>query len=96
MTANSSQNTQALFDRMIEAVPRKQLWPAAVGLLQHLLLADDVDLQEYHYGMFAIADTLRDAACRQEERGVNVRNDIGLLSKLRRAHLHLVMQKEED
>lgn len=57
-----------LFDQLIEKVPLPELWSVVVGLLQHILLNESASVRDYHYGMFAMTDTLRDAADRQSKK----------------------------
>ena len=75
-----------LFEKLKE-IPRQELWPVVVGLLQHLLLDNATTSSDYCYGVFAVTDTLRDAAFLQRGKGGNVAMDIELLTTLRKYHL---------
>ena len=86
--AKLEHEAQLQFDEFIRQVPREHMWPAVVGLLQHLLLHDDVSLDDYAYGVFAVTDTLRDAAFKLQERGLGeLGTDITLLTQLRSGKL---------
>lgn len=76
-----------LFDRLVQHSPREELWPAVVGLLQHLLLEDDATLSDYYYGVFAVTDTLRDAAIFQKARGHGMEAALKMLTEVRKWHL---------
>ena len=84
---DTEQEAQRLFNTLIDGVPRDGLWPVIVGLLRHVLLDEAASIQDYSYGVFAMTDTLRDAAFLQSEKGDDVETDIRLLTKLRRSHL---------
>ncbi len=83
------QEARKLFDQLIEEIPRKQLWPVIVGLLQQVLLSDEATVKDYHYGVFALTDTLCDAAESQSGKDEDVETDIAVLSRLRKYHLKL-------
>lgn len=71
----------------LKKIPHTELWPVVVGLLQHLLLDTSTTSRDYCYGVFAVTDTLRDAAYLQKGKGGNVALDIDLLTSLRWYHL---------
>jgi len=77
---------KTLFEQFKE-IPRTELWPVVVGLLQHLLLDNSTTSSDYSYGVFAVTDTLRDAAFLRKGKGGNVAMDIELLTTLRKHHL---------
>ncbi len=90
MTASDSdieKKARQLYHQLSAEVPRHKLWPVVVGLLQHLIIDNDATSADYHYGMFAVTDTLRDAAYRHEEMNHGMAVDIELLTMLRRLHL---------
>lgn len=93
MARQKDQSTEAkkLFDQLIRRIPRDELWPVIVGLLQHVLLEDETTLNDYYYGVFAVTDTLRDAAQLQKSKGADMDVPVVLLTLLRTYHLGLNM-----
>lgn len=65
----------------------QKAWPLIVSLLQQALLHDGVTLEDFKFGVFAVLDTMRDAALFQKEQGESVELDIHLISTLRKAYL---------
>lgn len=80
-----------LYDRLVKEVPREYRWPVIVGLVQEALLCESASAGEYHYGVFALTDTLRDAAELQRNKGEYVQPDIEALARLRKSHLSLAI-----
>lgn len=86
-----SKEAKKLFDQLIKRIPRDELWPVIVGLLQHTLLDDETTLNDYFYGVFAVTDTLRDAANLQKSKGADMDFPIVLFTLVRTYHLSLNM-----
>ena len=87
-----SKEAKKLFDQLVERIPRDELWPVIVGLLQHTLLDEETTLNDYFYGVFAVTDTLRDAANLQKSKGAaDMDFPIVLFTMVRTYHLSLNM-----
>ncbi len=86
-TKDIDQKAKNLFNQLVEKIPRDNMWPVIVGLMQHALLDDNTSIEDYHYGAFAVTDTLRDAAKLQKEKGEAMELDIMILSNFRKSHL---------
>ena len=87
-TEDSERTAKALLGQLVENVHRSGLWPVVIGLLKHLLLHDGVKRRDYHYGVFAVADTLCDAYEKQESKANHIPNiDIQTLTRLRKRNM---------
>ena len=78
---------EVLFNKLVKEIPRNALWPVIIGLIQHVLLYENTTMHDYHHGIFAITDTLCDAADLQIHYGADVKQDLRELAHLRKRNL---------